>query len=96
MLSKLFLGLLLVCSLPKIQDLNTLNTPKDTQSLYDIPLTDISGALLDLSQYKGKKILFVNVASKCGFCPTHDYIDLREVGAIAFFAGNFKSIPLGI
>jgi len=58
MLSKLFLGLLLVCSLPKIQDLDTLDTSKDTQSLYDIPLTDISGAPLDLSQYKGKKILF--------------------------------------
>lgn len=77
MFSKLFLGLLLVCSLPKVQDLDTLDTQKDTQSLYDIPLTDISGAPLDLSQYKGKKILFVNVASKCGF--TSQYDDLQEL-----------------
>ena len=77
MFSKLFLGLLLVCSLPKVQDLDTLDTQKDTQSLYNISLTDISGAPLDLSQYKGKKILFVNVASKCGF--TSQYDDLQEL-----------------
>ena len=77
MFSKIFLGLLLVCSLPNVQDLDTLNAPKDAQSLYDIPLTDISGAPLDLSQYKGKKILFVNVASKCGF--TSQYDGLQEL-----------------
>ena len=77
MFSKLFIILLLVCSLAKIQDLDTLDTSKDTQSLYDIPLTDISGAPLDLSQYKGKKILFVNVASKCGF--TSQYDGLQEL-----------------
>ena len=77
MLSKLFLGLLLVCSLPKVQDPDTLNTQKDAQSLYEIPLIDISGAPLDLSQYKGKKILFVNVASKCGF--TSQYDALQEL-----------------
>ena len=77
MLSKLFLGLLLVCSLPKVHDPDTLNTPKDAQSLYEIPLIDISGVPLDLSQYKGKKILFVNVASKCGF--TSQYDALQEL-----------------
>ena len=77
MFSKIFLGLLLVCSLPNVQDIDTLNAPKDAQSLYDIPLTDISGAPLDLSQYKGKKILFVNVASKCGF--TSQYDGLQEL-----------------
>jgi glutathione peroxidase len=77
MLSKLFLGLLLMCSLLNVQDIDTLNAPKDAQSLYDISLTDISGAPLDLSQYKGKKILFVNVASKCGF--TSQYDGLQEL-----------------
>jgi len=77
MFSKIFLGLLLVCSLPNVQDIDTLNAPKDAQSLYDIPLTDISGAPLDLSQFKGKKILFVNVASKCGF--TSQYDGLQEL-----------------
>jgi glutathione peroxidase len=69
MLSKIFLGLLLTCTIATTQ-----NT---TASLYDISLTDISGAPLDLSQYKGKKILFVNVASKCGF--TSQYDGLQEL-----------------
>ena len=61
--------MLLTCTIATAQ-----NT---TASLYDIPLTDISGAPLDLSQYKGKKILFVNVASKCGF--TSQYDGLQEL-----------------
>ena len=69
MFSKIFLGLLLTCTISTAQ-----NT---TASLYDISLKDISGAPLDLSQYKGKKILFVNVASKCGF--TSQYDALQEL-----------------
>ncbi len=69
MFSKIFLGLLLTC---------TTATAQNTKaSLYNISLTDISGAPLDLSQYKGKKILFVNVASKCGF--TSQYDGLQEL-----------------
>lgn len=41
-------------------------------SIYDIKIDDISGKALDLHQFKGKKILFVNVASKCGFTKQYD------------------------
>ena len=47
------------------------------QSLYDIPINNIDGKKLDLSKFKGKYILFVNVASKCGF--TKQYADLQEL-----------------
>jgi glutathione peroxidase len=47
------------------------------ESLYDIKLEGIDGKSLDLNQYKGKKILFVNVASKCGF--TGQYDGLQEL-----------------
>ncbi|QXP72780.1 glutathione peroxidase [Tenacibaculum sp. AHE15PA] len=50
-------------------------TPKE--SLYDIKIEGIDGKNLDLNQYKGKKILFVNVASKCGF--TNQYDGLQEL-----------------
>lgn len=46
-------------------------------SLYDVKIKDVNGDNLDLNQYKGKKILFVNVASKCGF--TNQYDGLQEL-----------------
>jgi glutathione peroxidase len=36
-------------------------------SIYDVPLKDIDGQSTNLSAYKGKVLLIVNVASHCGF-----------------------------
>jgi len=36
-------------------------------SIYDIPLKDIDGKPTDLSAFKGKVLLIVNVASHCGY-----------------------------
>ena len=46
-------------------------------SLYDIPLKDINGKETSLKEYKGKAILIVNVASKCGLTP--QYTPLQAV-----------------
>jgi glutathione peroxidase len=40
-------------------------------SLYDIPVKDIDGKPTTLDAYKGKVLLIVNVASKCGFTPQY-------------------------
>ncbi|MDA9349142.1 glutathione peroxidase [Polaribacter sp.] len=45
--------------------------------LYDIEIEGIDGGVIDLNLYKGKKILFVNVASECGF--TNQYEGLQEL-----------------
>lgn len=45
-------------------------------SIYDIEIDDINGNPIDLSTFKGKKILFVNVASKCGFTPQYEDLEL--------------------
>jgi len=36
-------------------------------SIYEIPLVDIDGKQVSLEKYRGKVMLIVNVASKCGF-----------------------------
>jgi glutathione peroxidase len=41
------------------------------QSIYDIPLKDIHGKDTSLKQHKGKVLLIVNVASKCGNTPQY-------------------------
>lgn len=48
-----------------------------TTSIYNIKINNINGNVLDLNQFKGKKILFVNVASKCGF--TKQYEGLQKL-----------------
>ncbi|MFD2568135.1 glutathione peroxidase [Pseudotenacibaculum haliotis] len=48
-----------------------------TNSIYTININSLQGSPLDLSNYKGKKILFVNVASKCGFTP--QYKELQKL-----------------
>ena len=53
------------------------NKNSNTQTIYDIEISSLSGEKIALSKFKGKKILFVNVASKCGFTP--QYADLQKL-----------------
>lgn len=56
--------------------INTINKTEKmetaTTSLYNIEINSISGDKINLADYKGKKILFVNVASECGFTPQYE------------------------
>lgn len=64
-------------------------------SIYDFKLNAIDGQVIDFSKYKGKNILIVNVASKCGYTP--QYADLEKlheqygnkVVVLGFPANNF-------
>ncbi|WP_432950356.1 glutathione peroxidase [Kribbella sp. CA-253562] len=44
-------------------------------SLYDIPLRTLSGAETSLGEYKGKTVLVVNVASRCGMTPQYTELE---------------------
>ena len=46
-------------------------------SIYEIKINALNGEPINLSDYKNKYILFVNVASKCGF--TGQYEDLQKL-----------------
>ncbi len=41
-------------------------------SIYDCKIQSLTGDDVNLADFKGKKILFVNVASKCGFTPQYE------------------------
>ena len=64
-------------------------------SFYSLSAVDIDGNTINFDKYKGKKLLIVNVASKCGY--THQYKDLQElhkkyndkVTILAFPSNNF-------
>ena len=49
----------------------------NSKTLFDFKINSINGGELDLSSFKGKTILIVNVASKCGF--TNQYDDLQNL-----------------
>ena len=49
----------------------------NTKTFFDFKINSINGEELDLSSFKGKTILLVNVASKCGF--TNQYDDLQNL-----------------
>lgn len=60
-------SLLTMAFVPKIEKGN-----EPVESIYQISINALDGENLDLSKLKGKKILFVNVASKCGFTPQYE------------------------
>ena len=44
---------------------------------FELNIKSINGETLDLDQFKGKAVLLVNVASKCGF--TKQYTELQKL-----------------
>ena len=65
-------------------------------SIYDFKVPGLEGNTIDLAAYKGKKILIVNTASKCGFTPQYDELQALyskyqdKLVVIGFPANNFK------
>lgn len=64
-------------------------------SFYDFELKGIDGKAVDLNIYKGKKVLIVNVASKCGYTPQYEDLQNlheqfgKDVAVLGFPANNF-------
>jgi glutathione peroxidase len=68
----------------------------ETSSILDVPVERIDGTATSLAEYKGKVLLIVNVASKCGFTPQYEALEAlyeqnRERGLVVcgFPANDF-------
>lgn len=77
------------------QNITSLDQLIMQKSIYDFKMNDINGNEVDFSQFKGKKLLLVNVASKCGYTPQYEGLQkLHEMHGdqiviIGFPANNF-------
>jgi glutathione peroxidase len=70
--------------------------PVTTDSLYALKTTTLQGQPSDLSQFKGKVTLVVNVASQCGFTPQyagleklHEELKGRGFSVLGFPSNDF-------
>lgn len=54
---------------------NEIKEPMNTANIYDFSVNDISGNAFDLSSLKGKKVMIVNTASKCGLTPQFEQLE---------------------
>ena len=68
------------------------------QSIYQFKVKDLNGKTFDFASLKGKKILVVNTASKCGYTPQYEQLEEiyrlyknKNFVIIGFPANNFGS-----
>lgn len=72
-----------------------------TMTVHDFTVPALDGTKIDFSKYKGKKVLIVNTASKCGYTP--QYTELQELSdkykknlvVVGFPANNFGNQESG-
>lgn len=65
-------------------------------NFHEFKLYDVDGKLIDMVSFKGKKVLVVNVASKCGLTPQYEKLQglyneykMKNFEIIGFPANNF-------
>jgi glutathione peroxidase len=71
-------------------------TTTDKQTIYDFTVKTIDGEDFSFASLKGKKVLIVNVASKCGLTPQYEFLQQlyeqykdKNFVIIGFPANNF-------
>jgi glutathione peroxidase len=91
------ISLILFSFLPFLLSAQKDKAASTATSVYDFKLKTIDGEEITLAKFKGKKLLLVNVASKCGYTP--QYTDLQalhekykdKLVIVGFPANNFGS-----
>lgn len=98
------LGLALLFSCQNQAQTKTTKTSKETtknmsaSTIYQFKVTDLSGKEFDFASLKGKKVMIVNTASKCGLTPQYKdlealYKECKDKGfvIVGFPANNFAA-----
>jgi glutathione peroxidase len=77
---------------------NTISENMSKETIYQFKVEDLSGNSFDFASLKGKKIMIVNTASKCGLTPQYKdlealYKEYKDKGfvIVGFPANNFAS-----
>ena len=91
-----------IFSLLLILSINTLAKDTPMKTIYDFKVNTIDGKETTLEQYKGKVMLIVNVASKCGYTPQDVFLEAVGVHDVRYLfpddvdklAQNLESIQL--
>lgn len=78
--------------------MSQFSTSAQTKTLYDFSVETIEGEVISLSQFKGKKVMVVNTASKCGLTPQYEQLEKvyrqykgQNFVIIGFPANNFMN-----
>jgi glutathione peroxidase len=86
-------ALVMFATAKTVKDPTTMNT---ASSIYEFTMNDIDGKSIKLEKYKGNVILIVNVASKCGYTPQYEGLEVvykrfKDKGFVilGFPANNF-------
>lgn len=83
---------------PKKSETNMTTPAVTKENIYQFKVEDLSGKVFDFATLKGKKIMIVNTASKCGNTPQYKgleatYKEYKDKGfvIVGFPANNFAS-----
>ena len=92
-------AILLACTIEANKNINTVTpetkTDNTVKSIYDFKVEGLEGGTIDFSTFKGKKILIVNSASKCGLTPQYEELQKLydtykdKLVIVGFPANNF-------
>lgn len=73
----LMLSIMVICFFTHCNAQDRSKDHSIPESIYDFSVAGLTGDTIDFSAFKGKKILIVNTASKCGFTP--QYAELEKL-----------------
>lgn len=90
----LCLAVLIACTSATLKD-KPMEAGLKIKSIYKFKVPSIEGGTIDFSKFKGKKILVVNTASKCGYTPQYEGLEKLykehqdKLVVVGFPANNF-------